>query len=44
VVDLEQTFPVEDSSFDLAFCFFTLEHIKNIENFFEETYRILDNE
>ena len=44
IVDLEQTFPFDDSSFDLAFCFFTLEHIQNIENFFEETYRILDNE
>ena len=44
VVDLEQAFPFDDSFFDLAFCFFTLEHIQNIENFFEETYRILDNE
>ena len=44
IVDLEQTFPFDDSSFDLAFCFFTLEHIQNIDNFFEETYRILNNE
>jgi len=41
IVDLEQNFPFENWSFDLAFCFFTLEHIKNIENFFNETYRIL---
>ena len=44
VVDLEQTFPFDDNSFDLAFCFFTLEHIQNIENFFNETYRILSDD
>ena len=44
VVDLEQNFPFDDDSFDLAFCFFTLEHIQNIENFFNETYRILSND
>ena len=44
IVDLEQNFPFEDNSFDLAFCFFTLEHIQNIENFFNETYRILSND
>jgi ubiquinone/menaquinone biosynthesis C-methylase UbiE len=41
---LEQTFPFDDNSFDLAFCFFTLEHIQNIENFFNETYRILSDD
>ena len=44
VVDLEEEFPFEDDSFDLAFCFFTLEHIENIEKFFNETYRILSND
>ena len=44
VVDLEEKFPFEDDSFDLAFCFFTLEHIENIEKFFNETYRILSND
>jgi ubiquinone/menaquinone biosynthesis C-methylase UbiE len=43
IIDLEQSFPFKDWSFDLAFCFFTLEHIKNIENFFKETYRILSD-
>jgi ubiquinone/menaquinone biosynthesis C-methylase UbiE len=43
IVDLEENFPFENNSFDLAFCFFTLEHIENIENFFSETYRILSN-
>ncbi len=43
IVNLESDFPFEDNSFDLAFCFFTLEHIKNIENFFNQTYRILSN-
>jgi ubiquinone/menaquinone biosynthesis C-methylase UbiE len=41
IADLEKTLPFDDNSFDLAFCFFTLEHIKNIEKFFNETYRIL---
>ena len=41
VVDLEEAFPFEDNSFDLAFCFFTLEHIKNIDHFFSEVNRIL---
>ena len=44
IIDLEWEFPFEDNSFDLAFCFFTLEHIKNIENFFNEAYRILSND
>ena len=44
IANLEETFPFNNDSFDLAFCFFTLEHIKNIENFFNETYRILSNE
>lgn len=43
IIDLEQSFPFKDWSFDLAFCFFTLEHIKNIEDFFKETYRILSD-
>lgn len=44
IVNLEWVFPFKDSSFDLAFCFFTLEHIKNIENFLNETYRILSED
>jgi ubiquinone/menaquinone biosynthesis C-methylase UbiE len=44
IVDLETSFPFDENSFDLAFCFFTLEHIKNIENFFNEVYRILSKE
>ena len=44
IVNLEKEFPFEDDSFDLAFCFFTLEHIENIENFFNETYRILSDD
>ena len=43
ITNLEENFPFNDDSFDLAFCFFTLEHIQNIENFFNETYRILSN-
>jgi ubiquinone/menaquinone biosynthesis C-methylase UbiE len=44
IVNLEEDFPFENNSFDLAFCFFTLEHIENIENFFNETYRILSDD
>ena len=44
IVDLEENFPFDDNSFDLAFCFFTLEHIQNIENFFNETYRTLSKD
>ena len=44
IIDLEKIFPFENWSFDLAFCFFTLEHIKNIENLFNETYRILSDD
>ncbi len=44
IIDLEKPFSFNDNSFDLAFCFFTLEHIKNIENFFNETYRILSED
>lgn len=41
--DLEEKLPFEDSSFDIAVCFFTLLHIKNVYWFFEEVYRILKN-
>ena len=44
IVNLEWKLPFDDNSFDLAFCFFTLEHIKNIKNFFNETYRILSGQ
>lgn len=44
VANLEQSFPFENNEFNLAFTFFTLEHIKNIENFFSECYRILSND
>ena len=44
MANLEEKFPFNDNSFDLAFCFFTLEHINNIKNFFDETYRILSND
>jgi len=44
VADLEKKFPFENERFNLAFCFFTLEHIENIDNFFSETYRILETD
>ena len=44
IINLEWNFPFKDNSFDLAFCFFTLEHIQNIENFLDETYRILSGD
>ena len=44
VADLEKKLPLEDESFDVAVCFFTLEHIENIQGFFSEAYRILRKE
>lgn len=41
VCDLEDTLPFPDESFDLAFCFFVLEHISDLESFFAELYRII---
>lgn len=41
VCDLEDTLPFPDESFDLAFCFFVLEHIEDLESFFAEVYRIM---
>lgn len=39
--DLNEKFPLESDSFDLAFSFFVLEHLNDLNNFFFETYRIL---
>ena len=44
IADLEKKMPLDDKSFDVAICFFTLEHIENIQWFFEEVYRILRKE
>jgi ubiquinone/menaquinone biosynthesis C-methylase UbiE len=41
VADLEKKLPLEDNTFDVAVCFFTLEHIEHLANFFSETCRIL---
>lgn len=41
ICDLEEPLPFEDNSYELALSFFVLEHIKNIEWLFQETYRIL---
>ena len=44
VCDLEENLPFESDYFDLITSFFVLEHIENIENLFEEAYRILKPE
>ncbi len=44
IADLEKKFPLEDECFDVAVCFFTLEHLENIDQFMEECYRILRND
>jgi ubiquinone/menaquinone biosynthesis C-methylase UbiE len=44
VADLEKPLPLGDESFDLAVCFFTLEHIEHLDTFFSEVYRILRSE
>ena len=41
VADLEKRLPLDDESFNIAVCFFTLEHIENIQGFLEECYRIV---
>jgi ubiquinone/menaquinone biosynthesis C-methylase UbiE len=41
VCNLEKDWPFEDESFDLLSAFFLLEHIEDIEHFFNEAYRIL---
>ena len=41
VCDLEAPLPFADESYDLAFCFFVLEHIEDLDNFFAELYRIV---
>lgn len=42
VCNLESPLPFDGDSFDLAVSFFVIEHLSNIEFFFEEIYRILD--
>ena len=44
VCNLEKDWPFEDESFDLLSAFFLLEHIEDIEHFFNEAYRILKAE
>jgi ubiquinone/menaquinone biosynthesis C-methylase UbiE len=41
IANLEKKLPLPNDSFDIAVCFFTLEHLENIDNFFAEVYRIL---
>ena len=41
VCNLEKDWPFEDESFDLLSAFFLLEHIEDVEHFFNEAYRIL---
>ena len=41
VCDLEAPLPFSNESFDLAFSFFVLEHINDLQKFFEEVYRIV---
>ena len=41
VCDLEKSWPFDNQSFDLLSAFFLLEHIENIDHFFEEANRVL---
>lgn len=41
IIDFEEKIDIDEESFDLAICFFTLLHIKNIENFFKQIKNIL---
>ncbi len=40
VVDIDKRFPYEDNSFDLVFCNQVLMDIENLDNAFQEAYRI----
>lgn len=41
VFNLEDKFPFESDTFDLATSFFVIEHLYSLENFLNETYRVL---
>jgi len=41
ICDLEETLPFKDQSFDVAFSFFVLEHIADLDHVFMEMERIL---
>jgi ubiquinone/menaquinone biosynthesis C-methylase UbiE len=41
VCNLENILPFEENSFDMAMSFFVLEHIGDLNSFFDEVYRIL---
>lgn len=41
ICDLEEKLPFQDNSYELAFSFFVLEHIDNIQWLLQEVYRIL---
>lgn len=43
ICDIEKSLPFEDSTYQLAFSFFVLEHINNIQGLFEEVYRVLSH-
>ncbi len=43
VCDLESPLPFWDNVFDLAVCFFVIEHLADIELFFDEVYRIIED-
>lgn len=39
--DCSESIPLDDESIDLALCFFFLEYITTLQDFFQEVYRIL---
>ncbi len=41
VADIEETWPFEDATFDIALCFFTILHISDLQHLFDEAYRVM---
>lgn len=41
IMDAEQVFPFEDGSFEIVLCLFTISHIWDLSNVFEESRRVL---
>ena len=44
LADLSQTWPCEDSSYDLVVCNLVLEHIEDLSFIFSEAFRVLEEE
>lgn len=44
VADMNETRPLTDSAYDISLCFFVLEYVTDLQDFFAECYRVLRQE